>query len=100
MSKYKIMYSPAAYADLDNIVSYIIDHFKDRKAAKNLSDAIRSKVRSLDDMPERFAQVEWEPWASMNMHRFPIKNYIVFSRPPISVDGQELSREPHFFFLL
>ncbi len=78
MSKYKIMYSPAAYADLDNIVSYIIDHFKDRKAAKNLSDAIRSKVRSLDDMPERFAQVEWEPWASMNMHRFPIKNYIVF----------------------
>ena len=78
MSKYKIMYSPAAYADLDNIVSYLIDHFEDRKAAKNLSDAIRSKVRSLDDMPERFAQVEWEPWASMNMHRFPIKNYIVF----------------------
>lgn len=29
-------------------------------------------------MPQCYALVEWEPWASMKMHRVPIGNYVVF----------------------
>lgn len=77
-SRYKVIYSPAAYKDLDAIVLYIVTHFKDKRAAKSLADEIRIKIKSLSDMPERYALVDWEPWASMNIHRFPVRNYVVF----------------------
>ena len=33
---------------------------------------------SLTDMPERYPTVEWEPWSSENMHKIPIRKFIVF----------------------
>lgn len=78
MNKYRVIYSPAAYNDLDGIVSYIIETYKDVKAARSLSELIRSKIRSLTDMPERYPTVEWEPWSSENMHKIPIRKLIVF----------------------
>ena len=78
MSKFKVTYSSAASLDLENIVSYIIEHFKDINAAKSISHEIKTKIRSLNEMPERYALVDWEPWFSMNIHKFPVKNYVVF----------------------
>lgn len=29
-------------------------------------------------MPERYAPVDWEPWASMGMRKLPVGNYIAY----------------------
>ena len=78
MSKHRVVYSPAALSDLDGIVSYIIDCFKDVKAAKSLSHLIRMKIRSLNEMPERYPLVEWEPWFSMKVHKIPVRNFVIY----------------------
>ncbi len=39
---------------------------------------IRKAVRSLESFPERHTIVEWEPWCSMEMHKVPVDNYIIF----------------------
>ena len=75
---YKVIYSPAAMDDLHEIAAYILYELKAPQAAKNVTRRIRDVIRSLADMPQRYALVEWEPWASMKMHRVPIGNYVVF----------------------
>lgn len=77
-SHFKVIYSPAAKDDLHDISAYIIHELKAPQAAKNVTTKIRKEVRSLSDMPERYALVEWEPWASIGMHRVPVGNYIIY----------------------
>jgi len=76
--KYKVIYAPAAMDDLHEIAAYILYELKAPQAAKNVTSRIRNEIRSLANMPQRYALVEWEPWASMKMHRVPIGNYVVF----------------------
>ena len=35
-------------------------------------------IRSLAMLPERFALVDWEPWASMKMRKVPVGNFVIF----------------------
>ena len=79
MSKhFRVIYSSEAFEDLKSIYSYIAVKLKAHDTAKKLTDRIRNEIRSLGEMPERYAQVDWEPWASMGMHKLPIDNYVVF----------------------
>ena len=79
MSKqYKVIYSPAAKDDLHNIAAYIFYELRSPQAAKHVTAKIRSEIRSLANMPERYSLVEWEPWASTKMHRVSVGNYAVF----------------------
>lgn len=64
--------------DLHEIAAYILYELKAPQAAKNVTSRIRNEIRSLANMPQRYALVEWESWASMKMHRVPIGNYVVF----------------------
>ena len=76
--KYKVIYSPAALDDLREIRRYIAEELMAEIAAGNLTKRIREEVRSLSSMPERYARVSWEPWHSMGVRHFPVKNYVVF----------------------
>lgn len=29
-------------------------------------------------MPERYVLVEWEPWHSMEVHKLPVDNFIIY----------------------
>ena len=74
--RFRVSYSPEAYEDLTSIYSYIAVHLKARETAKRQTDRIRKEIRSLDEMPERYAPVDWEPWHSMEMRKLPIDNYV------------------------
>ena len=78
MKEYNVEYTPAAKDDLKSIYSYIAFHLKERKTARNIVNKIRKQIRELDFSPERYASVDWEPWASMGMRKFPVGNYVVF----------------------
>ena len=79
--KYKVIYSPAALDDLKNIYAYIAYILLVPDTAERQVNRIRKEIRSLDLFPERNSVVEWEPWASMGMHKIPVDNYIVFYLP-------------------
>ena len=77
MEKYTVIYSPEAMDDLRSIYSYIAFKLKEPDIAKKLVDKIRNDIRKLDEQPERYAPVEWEPWKSMGMRKLQIGNYVV-----------------------
>ena len=77
MEKYTVIYSPEAMDDLRSIYSYIAFKLKEPDIAKKLVDKIRNDIRKLDEQPERYAPVEWEPWKSMGMRKLLIGNYVV-----------------------
>ncbi|MBD5497534.1 MAG: type II toxin-antitoxin system RelE/ParE family toxin [Lachnospiraceae bacterium] len=75
---YKVIYSPAAFDDIRNIYLYIAQEIQVPDTAQNQVNRIRKKIRSLDFAPNRYSLVEWEPWKSMQMHKMPVDNYVVY----------------------
>ncbi len=78
MRKYAVAYSPAARDDLKGIYSYIALQLKEPTTARNIVNRIRKQIRDLNTAPEKFASVEWEPWASMGMRRFSVGIFVVY----------------------
>ena len=76
--KHKVIYAPEALDDLRGIRRYIAEELMAEIAARNLAKQIRDEIRSLASMPNRYACVSWEPWHSMGVRHFPVKNYAVF----------------------
>ena len=60
-SHFKVIYSPEAKDDLRSIASYILFELKAPLAAQNITSRIRNEIRSLEETPERYPMVEWEP---------------------------------------
>lgn len=75
---YSVIYSPEAKDDLREIYSYIAFELEAPDTAEGQVNRIRKEIRSLDFMPARYAIVDWEPWRSMEMHRVPVDNFIVY----------------------
>lgn len=75
---YSVIYSPEALDDLKEIYAYIAFTLLVPETAEGQVSRIRKEIRSLDFMPSRYARVEWEPWRSMEMHRLPVDNFVVY----------------------
>lgn len=75
---YQIIYSPEALDDIRKIYSYIAYELQVPDTAINQVNRIRREIRSLDIMPMRYSIVDWEPWKSMQMHKVPVDNYVVY----------------------
>ena len=75
---YSVIYSPEAKDDLREIYSYIAFELEAPDTAEKQVNRIRKEIRSLDFMPARYAIVDWEPWRSMEMHRVPVDNFVVY----------------------
>lgn len=76
--QYRIQYSPAALDDLKDIYAYLAYELKAPSTAKNQVNRINAEIGSLDFMPCRYEQVDWEPWKSMGMRKVPVNNFVVF----------------------
>ncbi|MBD5544916.1 MAG: type II toxin-antitoxin system RelE/ParE family toxin [Lachnospiraceae bacterium] len=75
---YQVIYSPEALDDIRKIYSYIAFELQVPETALDQVNRIRKEVRSLDFMPMRYSIVDWEPWKSMQMHKVPVDNYVVY----------------------
>lgn len=75
---YKVVYSPEALDDIRKIYSYIAYELQVPDTALNQVNNIRKEIKSLNYMPMRYTIVDWEPWKSMQMHKLPVDNYIIF----------------------
>lgn len=75
---YSVIYAPQARDDLRKIYSYIAFDLQAPENAEGQINRIRKEVHSLDFMPSRYGIVDWEPWKSMNMHKVPVDNFVVY----------------------
>lgn len=75
---FSVIYSPEAVNDLREIYTYIAYKLLVPKTAEGQINRIRDIIRSLDFMSLRYPIVDWEPWKSIEMHKLPIDNFIVF----------------------
>ena len=75
---YTVWYSPASKQDLKAIYTYIARVLQAKDTARRQVDRIRKEIRSLSDLPERYAPVDWEPWHGMDMRKMPVDNYLVY----------------------
>ena len=78
MNLYRVEYSQEALVDMKSIYTYISQILHAPLTARRQVNRIRKEIRDLEAFPTRYVLVEWEPWASMKMHRLPIDNYVVF----------------------
>lgn len=76
--KWKIVYTPEAEYDLDEIYNYIAYNLKAPKAAANTANRIMSDIEKLDNMPMKFKVYDFEPWRSQQLRCFSVDNYVVF----------------------
>jgi plasmid stabilization system protein ParE len=75
---YQVIYSPEALDDIRKIYSYIAYELLVPDTALNQVNRIRNEIRNLDFMPMRYTIVDWEPWKSIQMHKVPVDNYVVY----------------------
>lgn len=92
MSRYKVNYSPLAKDDLRSIAAYIITTYRDRRSAKRIVDNIKAVIRSLDDMPNRFALLKTGYWQKMGMRRVAVGKYIVFYKVDEDAQTVDIAR--------
>lgn len=78
MNLYRVEYSQEALVDIKSIYTYISQILHAPLTARRQANRIRKEIRDLEAFPTRYVLVEWEPWASMKMHRLPVDNYVVF----------------------
>lgn len=77
-NNFSVVYSPEAKYDLKEIYKYIYYTLLAPITAKKQVNRLRQMIRSLGFMPSKYPIVDWEPWKSMNMHKVPVDNYLVF----------------------
>ena len=76
--KYRVQYSPAALDDLKDIYAHIATVLRAPENASRQIHRINEEICSLDFMPCRYEQVDWDPWKSMGMRKVAVNTFVVF----------------------
>lgn len=74
---WSIRYAAHARQDLRNIYEYIAYSLHEPGTAARMSNAIMDAVDSLQEFPARHKIYEYEPWKSVGLRTFPVKNYMI-----------------------
>lgn len=81
--KFQVYLTERADNDLRNIFLYIaVDLHSPENAKKQLS-RLWERIKSLDEMPERYRRYEEEPWLSRGLHILPVDHYVVLYIPDL-----------------
>ena len=76
--KYTVKITQQAQEQIREIVSYIRFTLQAPETAMKMLDTLQEEIASLDQFPNRIPLTEEEPWRSQGIHRFPVKNYLVY----------------------
>lgn len=76
IKRYKIIWSPKALRDLDNIHFYIDYCLKEKHIANNIVRKLLNLVESLSYLPEKYEKMKSVP-IRKNVRRASVKNYAV-----------------------
>jgi toxin ParE1/3/4 len=78
MSSYNVVITEAAQRDLLDIFDYIAFELHEPDSARRLLFTIRTKVKSLEEHPERNNRVSEPKYEAQQIRWCPIENYVIF----------------------
>ena len=78
MDEFKVIITPDAEADLNELDDYITFQLMAPDTAISYIRDIREKISELRKTPKRYRLVEDEPWHSRGVRRMNAKNFAVF----------------------
>lgn len=81
MHEWKVVLTPEFKQEFRNIYAYIAEVLLVPETAKKQVGRILDEVEKLNEMPQKFALVENEPWHSRGLRKLIVDNYIVFYMP-------------------
>lgn len=81
MNKWRVVLTPEFKQEFRNIYAYIAEVLLVPDTAKKQALRILEQVEGLNEMPDRFALVEKEPWHSCGLRKLIVDNYIIFYYP-------------------
>ena len=81
MNKWRVVLTPEFKQEFRHIYAYIAEVLLVPDTAKKQALRILEQVEGLNEMPDRFALVEKEPWHSCGLRKLIVDNYIVFYYP-------------------
>lgn len=76
--KYTVKITQQAQEQIREIVSYIRFTLQAPETAMKMLDTLQEEIASLDQFPNRVPLTEEEPWRSQGIHKFPVKNYLIY----------------------
>ncbi len=80
MDKYKVLISPKAYRELDDIYKYIKTEFGENDIAINMINLISENILSLSTLPYRAAERKIGIYSNKSYRQIFVKNYIIIYR--------------------
>ena len=78
MEQYEVKITEPAQRQLQEIVRYIAGDLQEKRTALWMLDTLEKEILSLSTLPNRVALTEEEPWRSQGIHKFPVKNYLIY----------------------
>ena len=78
MEQFKVLITPTAKKDIEDIIRYIRDDLKNPDAADNIRNKFKEAILSLSTLPFRHHLVKDTTIANLNIRKIIIENYIVF----------------------
>lgn len=77
MEKYRIIWSPEAKQELDNIHFYIEHYLKEKRLADNMVKKLLIEISNLDYFPEKFERMKMTTNRVENARKMLVNNYVV-----------------------
>ena len=78
MEQYAVKITEPARRQLQEIIRYIAEDLQEKRAAIRMLDTLEKELLSLSRLPNQVALTEEEPWRSQGIHKFPVKNYLIY----------------------
>lgn len=76
--RYEVKLSKQAIGQIKETVQYISKSLLEPETARRWTDDLQCEIEGLDAMPSRYPLTEEEPWCAKGIHKFPVKNYLVY----------------------
>lgn len=76
-NKYKIIWSPKSYKDLQNIYDHIAYYFKEKRIANNMTKKILNSILSLEYYPERYTSIVNYKDKIKKLRKLVVNKYVV-----------------------
>ena len=77
---YDVLISPAAKADLDEIIRYIVLELENPVAAQTLSGKVDERLSDLEEMPDKFPFCKDPILRAQGYHAVSANNYVLIYR--------------------
>ncbi len=76
--RYEVKLTSQAIGQIEEIVQYISKVLFAPETARKWAGTLQSEIAKPDFMPSRHPLTEEEPWHTKEIHKMPLKNFLVY----------------------